>query len=82
MFNNKLLLATTIGDVTGVNPALVDGPTNHRTLRSITVVEDSKTVTYELSIGHQPSNELVEGGTRPVVRLSRSHLDEETGKEV
>lgn len=78
MFNNTLYVTSAASGGSNLSIALVDGPTNRKTLRSC-VVSDK---TYELSIGHQASNENPGFDTkRSVVRLGFSKMDAETGKE-
>lgn len=78
MFNNTLLLFTSHTIALSL-PALVDGPTNRKTLRSWTA---SDGVVHEFSIGHQATSENPGfDTTRSVVRLAITRLTAD-GKKV
>jgi hypothetical protein len=77
MLNNTVYLAKSSTDGENIAVALIDGPTNQKTLRSSS---DGRT---QLSIGHQSSNENPGFVTqRSNVRISRSFEIEDTGKSV
>jgi hypothetical protein len=78
MFINTISLADDNASASLMQLPLVDGPTNHKTLRSVV----SGGSTYDFTIGHQPSNENPGFDTqRTVVRLSRLTRDSESGKD-
>jgi hypothetical protein len=78
MFDLSLFLPSHDDDTT-LSVALIDGPTNQKTKRS----GSNEGVPFELTIGHQPSNENPGFPTqRSVVRLSTTKVDTETSKPV
>jgi hypothetical protein len=80
MFNNTVHLKADGSTGSAVfDLALVDGPTNRKTLRSW-VASDAK---FDFTIGHQASNENPGyDTTRSVVRFARTSVEPETGKPV
>jgi hypothetical protein len=78
MLTQNITLALNSASLGAIVLALVDGPTNQRTVRRLIDTEGH----HELTIAHQSTNENPGfPTTRSNVRLSLTRVDEETGKE-